>query len=156
MSKRITLAYVGMVHGVRAYAAIGPEDERLINDQEILVADMKGGKGKRTGLQNSTLHLYFTHLAKALNDAGMSMLVAMQILNKGADIPWSMLAIKERLWAPVQLHTYGTDSTTKLDTDQVGSVYEALNQVTSEKLQVGINFPDKYNLMYEQDKANGK
>ena len=156
MSKKVVMAYVGMINGVRAYSAIDGESERAINNQEIIVGELKGGKGKRTGLQNATLHLYFTMLSTALNNAGMTMTIAMNILRKGADFPWSPLAIKERLWAPTQLHTYGTDSTTKLDTDHVGVVYEALNIVTGTELSVSVNFPDKYTLMYEQDKANGR
>jgi hypothetical protein len=150
------MAYVGMIDGVRAYSAIGAEDERIINNQEILVADMKSGKGKRTGLQNSTMHLYFTMLSDALNAAGMTMMIALEILTKGADIPWSPSAIKERLWSKVQLNTYGTESTTKLGTDQVSVVYEALNQVTSEKLGVGVLFPDKFTKMYQEDLKCGR
>lgn len=156
MTKRITMAYVGMVNGVRAYSAIGAEDERIINNQEILVADMKSGKGKRTGLQNSSIHLYLGNLAKAFNDAGWDMTAVMAVLSKGVGIPWSMLAVKEKLWQPTQKHTYGSDSTTKLETDEVSIVYEAINRVTSEKFGIGIPFPDRFSLMNEQDVANGR
>ena len=156
MPKKVVMAYVGMIDGVRAYSAIDGESERAINNQEIIVGELKSGKGKRTGLQNASIHLYLTHLVNAFNDAGMDMTYVMSKLSKGVGIPWSMSAAKERLWKPTQLATYGTESTTKLDSDQVGSVYEALNQVTSEQLSIGVNFPDKYTLMYEQDKANGR
>lgn len=156
VSKRVVMAYVGMVNGVRAYSAIDAESERHLNAQEIVVADLKSGKGKRTGLQNASIHLYLTHLVNAFNDAGLDMTAVMSIISKGVGIPWSMSAAKERLWRPTQLATYGTESTTKLDSDQVGSVYEALNQVTSERLGIGVSFPDRFSLMYEEDLKNGR
>jgi hypothetical protein len=54
------------------------------------------------------------------------------------------------LWRPVQKHTYDTDSTTQLKTDEVSNVYEALNLTTTSKFGVGIPFPDKFALMNEQ------
>ena len=153
---RIALAYVGMINGERAYTGLGAEDIRNINGQEILVVDMKSGKSKRSGLQNSAIHLYLGNLAKALNDAGWDMVAVLKVLSANVKIPWSMQAAKERLWAVVQKNTYDTDSTTKLDTDQVSVVYEALNQVTSEKLGVGVQFPDKFLKMYEEDLRCGR
>ena len=41
----------------------------------------------RTGLQNSSLHLYCTHLSKAFNDAGYDMT---KVLSHHADIPWDL------------------------------------------------------------------
>lgn len=153
---RVVLAKVGMKDGLPIYSPLSGEDERHINDQNMLVVDMKSGKSKRTGLQNSAIHLYLEWLAKALNDAGWDMTATMNKLSKKATIPWSLLSIKERLWRPVQLNTFGHESTTKLDTDQVGAVYEALNLVTSERLGVSVSFPDKFMKMYEEDAKNGK
>ena len=153
---RVALAKVGMKDGLPIYSPLSGEDERAINNQEILVADMKSGKSKRSGLQNSSIHLYLEWLSKALNDAGWDMTATMNKLSKKSNIPWSMLSIKERLWRPVQLNTFGNDSTAKLDTDQVSTVYEALNLVTSERLGVSVSFPDKFMKMYEEDAKNGK
>lgn len=148
---RVVLAKVGDRDGLPIYSPMSAEDERIVNNQNVLVVDMKSGKAKRTGVQNSAIHLYLEWLAKALNDAGWDMTATMNKLSKKATIPWSLLSIKERLWRPVQLNTFGHESTTKLDTDQVGTVYESLNLVTSERLGVSVNFPDKFMKMYEED-----
>ena len=125
------------------------DDEKLCVNN-VIVADLKGDKSTRTELQRKAQHLYFRNLAKALNDAGWDMVAAMKVLSKDAKIPWSMHAVKERLWKKVQEATYGKTSTTKLNTDEVSPVYEALNLVTSEKLGVSVPFPDKYQQMIEQ------
>ncbi len=148
---RIVLAQVGIKDNLPIYSAMNEDDVKTINGQSILVVDMKSGKSKRTGVQNASIHLYLTWLVDAFNAAGLDMIAVMAKLSKSATIPWSMLAAKERLWRPVQKDTYGSESTTELDTDQVSVVYEALNGVTTERLGVGINFPDKYLKMYEED-----
>jgi len=150
---RLVLAQVGMKDGLPTYSAMNAEDAKVIGTQSILVVDMKKGKAKRTGVQNASIHLYLTWLAAALNAAGLDMVAVMKILSKNLLIPWSMEAAKERLWRAVQKSTYGSDSTTELDTDQVGVIYEALNLTTSSKLGVSVNFPDKYMKMYEADNA---
>ena len=117
---------------------------------EHAVTMSKGAKAVRTTKQNSAIHKYFTLLSYALNAAGMDMIAAMRILSKKGRIPWSAHAVKERLWRPVQIDTYGKESTTELNTDEVSAVYEALNVVTGDKLGVSIPFPDKYNDFYAQ------
>ena len=147
---RVILTYVGEVNGVKAYAPMDAEDEKVINGQNTIVADVKGERAKRTELQRRAKYLYFTMLADALNAAGLDMKVVMEKLSKKAMIPWSQSAVLERLWRPTQEATYGTKSTTELNTDQVGPTYEALNLVTSERLGVSVPFPDRYNQMIEQ------
>ena len=150
---RVILVYVGMVNGVRAYSPEDKQDEDAIGDRKTIVCDLKSNKTARTELQNRSIHKYFELLCNALNDAGMDMIATMKRLSKKAIIPWSPYAIKERLWRPVQVDTYGKESSTKLNTDEISVVYEALNNVTSSKLGVSVPFPDKYNQMYEQMKG---
>ena len=147
---RVILVHVGMVNGVRAYAACDAEDEKAIGDKETIVCDIKSNKTARTELQNRSIHKYFEILCNALNDAGWDMVATMKKLSKNVKIPWSPHAIKERLWRVVQIDTYGKESSTKLNTDEISVVYEALNQVTSSKLGVSVPFPDKYSLMDKQ------
>lgn len=157
----LSLAYIGMKDGQRAYAALSKEDELTIGKQEILVCDMKKGKSKRTGLQNSAMYLYFEMLARKLNDSGFDMVATMLRMSKGINLPWTASAIKERLWRPVQIHTYKIESTSQLETEQVGVVYEALDRALTEKLvpdhtgvgpsDIHVEFPDKYIQMYERD-----
>ena len=55
-----------------------------------------------------------------------------------------------RIWRDVQEQTLGTTSTTKLETVDVGMIYESINRATSDKLGVSVPFPDKYNLVEQQ------
>ena len=144
------MEWVGKVGGVDAYAPVDAEAEKAINGQSVIVCDIKGERAKRTHLQNASIHKYFELLATALNDAGWDMKAVMEKLSKNAMIPWSASAVKERLWRPTQMNTYGKESTTKLDTNEVSVIYEALNSVTCDELGVGVPFPDKYNLMDNQ------
>lgn len=147
---RIVLVDVGEKNGLRIYSACDIADVKAIGDKQTLVADLKGDKTTRTELQNRSIHKYFEILCSALNDAGLDMIATMKKLSKNAKIPWSPYAIKERLWRPVQIDTYGKESSTKLNTDEISVVYEALNNVTSSKLGVSVPFPDKYSLMDKQ------
>ena len=152
---RVVLVYVGEVKGVRAYAPLDKEDEQAVASKDTIVCEMKSNTIARTELQNRSIHLYFKMLCEALNSAGMDMVASMKILSKNAKIPWSPHGIKERLWKPVQSATFGKDSSTKLNTGEISAVYEALNEVTSSKLGVGVQFPDRYNLMNDQMKGDG-
>ena len=151
---RIIMEYVGKVAGVDAYAPADAEAEKAINGQGVIVCDVKGERAKRTHLQNASMHKYFELLSTALNDAGLDMRLVMDKLSDNAEIPWSPLAVKERLWRPTQIHTYGEKSTAKLETNHVSVIYEALNRALSNELEMtGIPFPDKYSLM---DSKNGE
>jgi ADP-heptose:LPS heptosyltransferase len=141
---------VGEIDGSPTYMALDAEDEKAIGNRDTIVCSVKSARASRTALQNRAEHKYFYLLAKALNDAGLDMVATMKKLSKNAMIPWSPLAIKERLWKPVQKDTYSKESTTELDTDEVSVVYEALNRVTSDKLGVSVPFPDRYSQMCEQ------
>lgn len=53
---------------------------------------------QRTYLQNRSLHLFFTELANALNEAGLDM---RKTLNPDVEIPWNSQSVKEHLWRPI-------------------------------------------------------
>jgi len=100
-----------------------------------------------TAKQMRSIHLYCKLLCEALNNAGLDMVATMKVLSKKGKIPWSPEAVKERLWRPVMIDTYGKESTTKLTTEEVSGNYEALNLVTSEKLGVSVPFPDRFSML---------
>lgn len=85
------------------------------------------------------MHLYFTMLADALNDAGLDM---KKVLKPTIDISWTPESIKTYLWKPIQEAIYQKESTTKLDTKQVGKIYEVLNRHLGEKLEIHVPFPN--------------
>jgi hypothetical protein len=70
---------------------------------------------KRTGQQNKALHLYFTHLAQSLNDAGYNVQL---ILSHAVEVDWTPDLVKELLWRIVQQVTVGKVSTTELNKQQ--------------------------------------
>ncbi len=56
------------------------------NDKKSLWAEFHRETGIRTDNQNRALHLYFTHLAKELNDAGYTVQL---VLKQKIDLDWS-------------------------------------------------------------------
>ena len=96
----------------------------------------------RTGLQNSSLHLYCTHLSKAFNDAGYDMT---KVLSHHADIPWDLKGfnVKEKVWKPVQQAICQETSTTKASTKDYPQIYETVNRFTASRMGVSVDWPSK-------------
>jgi len=99
-------------------------------------------KRGRTKLQNNALHLWFTKLAKALNDAGLDMRA---VLKPDHFIPWTKDSVKENLFKTVMKVLYPSkDSTAKLETTELIEV----SQIVDKKmLELGIDerFPHRFN-----------
>ena len=76
---------------------------------------METKEKQRTDQQNRALHLYFTQLAKILNEAGLDM---RKVLKPSINIPWTAKSIKENLWRPIMKIQLGKDSTTELTTKE--------------------------------------
>ena len=93
-----------------------------------------------TPQQRKALHLYFTHLADALNEAGYSI---QKTLRHDIDIPWTKETVKELLWRPVQEAITDKHSTTQLDRLEPGQVYEVLNLHLGQKLGIHVPFPSE-------------
>jgi len=137
--------------GVPYYAPIDADSQKALAEQQTIAFELKGFKAQRTLAQNAGIRLYCKWLCDALNAAGLDMIEVFKRISKTGRIPWSPESVLERLWRPTQKHTFGTDSTTKLDTEQVSITHDALNLVTGEKLGVSMNFPDKYLKLYEEE-----
>lgn len=84
------------------------------------------------------MHLYFEHLAKALNDAGLDM---KKTLKPEIDIPWTKDSVKEHLWRPIQKIMVDKQSTEALDTVEPSQIYETLNRHLGEKLGIHVEWP---------------
>lgn len=94
---------------------------------------------KRTGQQNRALHLYFTHLAEALNDAGYNVQL---VLSHTMDLDWTPELAKELLWRTAQQALLGKQSTTELNKQQeIDLVYSHLNRYISERFGLHVPFP---------------
>ena len=114
-------------------------------------------KDVRTEQQRKSIELFCKLLAGRLNDAGMYMVKTLKVLRKKpeVDVQWTQEEVKDRLWRPVQRALYEKESTTDLNIQEVSQVYEILNKNLSEKIGVGCEFPDRFGLMYQQNKPNG-
>lgn len=100
-----------------------------------------GDKFKRTTSQNSAMHKYFTMLAESLDNAGLDV---MATLSEKIAIPWTPPLIKELVWRKVQLAMYpDIESTAKLNTEQVGKIYEVINRHMAQTHGVSVIFPTK-------------
>ncbi len=92
----------------------------------------------RTDKQNAALHLYFTQLSEALNDAGFDM---KKLIKKEIDIPWTPINVKEYLWRPIQKELLKKKSTTELKTTDIDKVYDVLNELLGERTGIFIPWP---------------
>lgn len=92
----------------------------------------------RTSQQNRSLHLYFTLLAEALNDAGYDM---KKTIRQDIDISWTAISIKEYLWRPIQDMMFKQKSTTRLKTKDIDKIYDILNKTIGERTGVYVPFP---------------
>lgn len=112
---------------------------------------MDGQKQKkypqRTLTQNAALHVYFTLISEALNDAGLDM---RKVLKPGVDIPWSPVTVKEYLWRPVMKAQLGKQSTTEMTTVEIDKVFDTINRHLGEKFGIQEDWPSIETIMYKQ------
>lgn len=92
----------------------------------------------RTDRQNKSLHLYFTLLAEALNDAGLDM---RKVLKPSISIPWTPQTIKENLWKPIMEFQLQKSSTTEMTTKDIDVVYDTINRHLGEQFGITVEFP---------------
>ena len=111
--------------------------EFLLSAKEQSI-DIKIYKNTRTNRQNRALHLYFDLLSEALNDAGFDMKAVMG----DVDIPFTPGTVKSHLWLPIQKAYLETDSTTKLKTNEITTVYDILNKHVGERTGISLSFPN--------------
>ena len=103
----------------------------------------------RTLKQNAALHLYFTFVAEALNDAGLDMRA---VLKPSVEIPWTSESVKEFLWRPIQRLMVNKPSTTRLTTREIDMIFETLNRHLGEKFGITENFPSIEPIIPKYDK----
>lgn len=111
------------------------------NEKKYVKAKLSYGRS-RTLTQNRALHKFCQILADKLNEAGLDQ---KKVLKPEVEIPWTMEAVKEGLWKPVQEAVTGLKSTTKPETSQYSDIYEVLNRHLTTKLGVFVPWPTKEN-----------
>lgn len=93
---------------------------------------------QRTTLQNRSLHLYFTLLARALNDAGLDM---REVLKPEVYMPWNKATVKDFLWKPVLRAMFQKDHTAKMTSKETTEVFETLNRHLGERFGIHSEWP---------------
>lgn len=104
-------------------------------------------KGKRTGAQNRSLHLWFRQVADVCKDAGLD---AKVLFSKTLDIEVTQDHIKA-LWHTTQNAYFKSGSTTELDKQgQIEKIYDTLVRFFGERHNLALppfpNDPEKNNI----------
>lgn len=97
----------------------------------------------RTAKQNASIHLYFTEVARELNDRGIDM----KVLVKNLQVAHTKDSVKG-IWKAIGEAKYGKKSTTQLTSKEIDEVYDEFNRLLSEH-DIHIAFPD--NTYYQHD-----
>lgn len=121
-------------------------DEMTPLDSDKVYEVIEKKTDKRTIVQNSAMHKYFSLVAEALNDAGLDM---KQVIK--ADVEWSMFSVKEYMWKAIQKAILGKESTTLLKKDEIDSVYLNMNRLTASKFGIDIPFPSIESMIFKQN-----
>ena len=95
-------------------------------------------ENQRTIQQNKALHLLFTQIAEALNDAGLDLRKVLTA--NDVDVPWNSSLVKEILWRQIQETQCGKRSTTELTTKEIDEVFDTLNRFLA-KMGIQVDFP---------------
>ena len=93
---------------------------------------------KRTSKQNRALHLWFTLLANAMNEAGYDM---KKVIRDELDISWTDYNVKEYLFRPLMKNLFGYKSSNELKTGDIDKIYDIINKTISERTGVHVPFP---------------
>jgi hypothetical protein len=101
---------------------------------------------QRTLLQNRSLHLTFSELAKILNEYGLN--CDDKIIN--IDVPWSGENVKNIIWRPVQQALLGKSSTTELSTTDIDKVFDIIVKAVAEKTGEVLEWPSIQSIMDKQ------
>lgn len=96
--------------------------------------------GNRTNRQNRAAHLCLRRLAEALNDAGFGI---PHPLNPDFQIPYTEESCKELLLRPVMKAMFNKESTTKLETKELSTCFDALLNRLAEVTGVVVHFPQE-------------
>jgi len=113
---------------------------RLTDSGEII--ELKKVSKNRTSLQNRALHLFFTQVANELNDSGIPFIYR-GLKGMEMETPWTGELFKSFTWKPIQSAMFGTESTTKLKTNQIDKIFVVINKFFADK-GIEITFPNEW------------
>lgn len=95
-------------------------------------------KKQRSIPQNSSIHLYCTKVAKALNRGGYSV---ESLVTQIMEIPFNMTLVKELIWRRAQLAHVGKKSTKEITTKDIDKIYEVVNRFLADRYKLHVPFP---------------
>jgi len=100
---------------------------------------------KRTLDQNKAIHLYCDMIAETFNEMGQQFSFT-GVKGLEIKIKYSMILVKETMWKPIQIALFGFESTTELDTKQVGEIAEQI-EIFFANIGIDLPFPNKENMI---------
>lgn len=103
---------------------------------------------KRTSKQNRALHLWYTQLAEALNEAGFDI---RRTIKEDFDIPWSPLTVKEYLWRPIQKIYMKEHSTKRLKTKDIDVIYDIINREIGQRTGIDVPMFPSIDMLMEKE-----
>lgn len=107
----------------------------------------------RSSQQNRALHFLFDTAAKKLNSMGISFVYS-GLKGMEMETPFTGLIFKEFTWKPIQKTMFGTESTTKLTTQQIDQIFMVLNKFFAER-GVELKFPSEFSKHVEKLEKEG-
>ena len=93
---------------------------------------------KRTNQQNKAIHLWFSLLAKYLNENGFDM---KKTLRADFDIMWTPYNVKEFMCRPVQKAVCGKKSSKDITTSEINKCFDIINKAIGERTGLHLPFP---------------
>jgi len=108
--------------------------------------EIKVAASRRSKKQNSSMHLYFTMVSKALTDAGID---TKAFFKEGYSLPFSEHIVKSELWFPLMKALTDKTSTADLDKPEVSKIYDHLNAKLAEH-SIVVPFPSNDSMMNSQ------
>ncbi len=110
---------------------------------DIINCTISQETGKRTGLQNKSLHKYLTNIAQQLADSGQDMRQIVKL-----PITPTTDNVKENMFKPVMTALYpDKTSTTELSTIEIQKCYEVFNAAMGERLGVSADWPNRDSML---------
>lgn len=117
-----------------------PKIINFINNLQPDYFEIEISKKKRTNKQNRALHKFFILIATELNNLGITFQYK-GIKGFEFEIPYTAEIVKNFIWRPIQIALYKFESTTKLTTDKINTIYDIINKYFCEK-GIYIEFPN--------------
>lgn len=122
------------------------ELKRLID--KGVVVELKEIKQTRSTRQNAALHLFFTHVAEALNDSGIYFKSKKVLCDEYIEIPWDLEMVKKHIWKEIQKNMFNTEKTSRLKTNQINPIFDVICFHIG-NLGIEVSFPNNFDYYLE-------